>query len=60
MSGARKADQAKRDALFTKLWNQGLSTDVIRQRTGFARNSIPEVRARLGLPERTGNASRWA
>jgi len=60
MTALRKSGRDERDALFTKLWNQGLSHEVISQRTGLARNSIQPTRRRLGLEPRTGNDRQWS
>lgn len=56
---SKAAEQAERDARFTKLWNQGLSVEVIAQRLGFAKASVSTTRARLGLEPRTGKAD-WS
>jgi hypothetical protein len=47
--------QDELDARFTKLWNQGLSLDVITARTGMTKGGAIKARARLELePRRAG------
>lgn len=56
---SKAQDQAARDERFTKLWNEGLSTEIIAQRLGMAKASITTTRARLGLEPRRGKAD-WS